>query len=209
MTIKGKLIKKLDMESGVSKAGKQWKRQSILVEQESNVDLTKTLEKVSKLDPVARDFFYNALPTALQGMIDDGQSFGVYAIATGKEMQFTNLKIGGVTSVPIMATTYQDSTLTFDEQGRDFLNEAYYYARYSKNPAEMLRLSVIDFIKLKRDTGGNPSVEEYSKFKKKHFGQSIDEIIGNPFITENVNMFDEPRKEFTDEETQIIIDAME
>ena len=43
MTIKGKLIKKLDMESGVSKAGKQWKRQSILVEQESNVDFNKDI----------------------------------------------------------------------------------------------------------------------------------------------------------------------
>ena len=43
MTIKGKLIKKLDMESGVSKAGKQWKRQSILVEQESNVDFNKEI----------------------------------------------------------------------------------------------------------------------------------------------------------------------
>ncbi len=33
MTINGKLIKKLDIESGISKAGKKWKRQSILVEQ--------------------------------------------------------------------------------------------------------------------------------------------------------------------------------
>jgi len=33
MTINGKLIKKLDIESGISKAGKEWKRQSILVEQ--------------------------------------------------------------------------------------------------------------------------------------------------------------------------------
>ena len=33
MTINGKLIKKLDIESGVSKAGKEWRRQSILVEQ--------------------------------------------------------------------------------------------------------------------------------------------------------------------------------
>jgi len=33
MTINGKLIKKLDIESGVSKAGKEWQRQSILVEQ--------------------------------------------------------------------------------------------------------------------------------------------------------------------------------
>ena len=55
MTIKGKLIKKLDMESGVSKAGKQWKRQSILVEQESNVDFNKEIvigffgDKIKKL----------------------------------------------------------------------------------------------------------------------------------------------------------------
>ena len=56
-----------------------------LINKYANVDLTKTLKEVSKLDPVARDFFYNALPTALQGMIDDGQSFGVYAFATYKD----------------------------------------------------------------------------------------------------------------------------
>lgn len=33
MTINGKLIKKLDVESGISKAGKEWQKQSILVEQ--------------------------------------------------------------------------------------------------------------------------------------------------------------------------------
>ena len=38
MEIKGKLIKKLDVESGISKAGKEWKKQSILVEQDSLVD---------------------------------------------------------------------------------------------------------------------------------------------------------------------------
>ncbi len=38
MDIKGKLIKKLDIESGISKGGKQWQKQSILVEQDSLVD---------------------------------------------------------------------------------------------------------------------------------------------------------------------------
>ena len=33
MTINGKLIRILPLESGVSKAGKEWQRQSILVEQ--------------------------------------------------------------------------------------------------------------------------------------------------------------------------------
>ena len=33
MEIIGKLVKKLDVESGISKAGKEWKRQSILVDQ--------------------------------------------------------------------------------------------------------------------------------------------------------------------------------
>ena len=33
MEIIGKLIKKLDIEGGVSKTGKEWKKQSILVEQ--------------------------------------------------------------------------------------------------------------------------------------------------------------------------------
>ena len=41
MEIKGKLIKKLDVESGISKGGKQWKKQSILVEQDSLVDFNK------------------------------------------------------------------------------------------------------------------------------------------------------------------------
>ena len=43
MDIKGKLIKKLDIESGISKAGKEWKKQSILVEQDSLVDFNKEL----------------------------------------------------------------------------------------------------------------------------------------------------------------------
>ena len=33
MEITGKLIKKLDVESGISKSGKEWQKQSILVEQ--------------------------------------------------------------------------------------------------------------------------------------------------------------------------------
>ena len=33
MEIIGKLMKKLDVESGITKAGKEWKKQSILVEQ--------------------------------------------------------------------------------------------------------------------------------------------------------------------------------
>lgn len=41
MDIKGKLIKKLDIESGISKGGKQWQKQSILVEQDSLVDFNK------------------------------------------------------------------------------------------------------------------------------------------------------------------------
>jgi len=40
MEINGKLIKKLDVESGISKAGKEWKKQSILVEQ-SGTDYNK------------------------------------------------------------------------------------------------------------------------------------------------------------------------
>jgi hypothetical protein len=33
MEITGKLMRKLDVESGVSKAGKEWRKQSIIVEQ--------------------------------------------------------------------------------------------------------------------------------------------------------------------------------
>ena len=33
MEINGKLIRKFDIESGISKAGKEWQKQSILVEQ--------------------------------------------------------------------------------------------------------------------------------------------------------------------------------
>ena len=39
MDIKGKLVKKLDKETGVSKSGKTWEKQSIMVEQ--NVDFNK------------------------------------------------------------------------------------------------------------------------------------------------------------------------
>ena len=35
MEITGKLIKKFDIESGISKAGKEWNKQSILIEQNS------------------------------------------------------------------------------------------------------------------------------------------------------------------------------
>jgi hypothetical protein len=40
MEINGKLIKKLDVESGMSKTGKEWRKQSILVEQ-SGTDYNK------------------------------------------------------------------------------------------------------------------------------------------------------------------------
>ena len=33
MEITGKLMRKLDMESGISKAGKEWRKQSIIIEQ--------------------------------------------------------------------------------------------------------------------------------------------------------------------------------
>jgi histidinol phosphatase-like enzyme len=33
MEVSGKLVKKLDLESGISNSGKEWKKQSILVEQ--------------------------------------------------------------------------------------------------------------------------------------------------------------------------------
>ena len=32
MEVKGKLVKKLDLETGISKAGKEWKKQSILID---------------------------------------------------------------------------------------------------------------------------------------------------------------------------------
>ena len=40
MNVIGKLIKKLDVESGISKTGKEWQKQSILVEQ-SGTDYNK------------------------------------------------------------------------------------------------------------------------------------------------------------------------
>jgi len=40
MNVIGKLIKKLDVESGISKTGKEWRKQSILVEQ-SGTDYNK------------------------------------------------------------------------------------------------------------------------------------------------------------------------
>jgi hypothetical protein len=41
MEITGKLVKKLDLESGISNSGKEWKKQSILVEQD--VDYNKEI----------------------------------------------------------------------------------------------------------------------------------------------------------------------
>ena len=41
MEITGKLIKKFDIESGISKAGKEWNKQSILLEQ--NAEFNKEL----------------------------------------------------------------------------------------------------------------------------------------------------------------------
>ncbi len=35
MNIEGKLVKVFDLESGTSKAGKEWKKQSILIEQDT------------------------------------------------------------------------------------------------------------------------------------------------------------------------------
>ena len=56
MTIKGKLIKKLDVESGTSKAGKEWKRQSILLEQEGDYNKEVVIgffgDKIKKLRDV-------------------------------------------------------------------------------------------------------------------------------------------------------------
>jgi len=34
MEVKGKVLRKLELETGVSKAGKEWKKQSIIIEQE-------------------------------------------------------------------------------------------------------------------------------------------------------------------------------
>ena len=36
MNVIGKLTKKLELESGISKAGKEWKKQSIIIEQTGN-----------------------------------------------------------------------------------------------------------------------------------------------------------------------------
>jgi hypothetical protein len=41
MEVSGKLVKKLDLESGISNSGKEWKKQSILVEQD--VDYNKEI----------------------------------------------------------------------------------------------------------------------------------------------------------------------
>ena len=56
MRIEGKLIKILDIETGISKAGKEWKKQSILIEQrtEYNKEVLITFfgDNISKLDGV-------------------------------------------------------------------------------------------------------------------------------------------------------------
>ena len=56
MNIEGKLVKIFDLETGVSKAGKEWKKQSILLEQDTQynkeVVITFTGDKISKLKQI-------------------------------------------------------------------------------------------------------------------------------------------------------------
>tara|TARA_R110001599_G_scaffold45055_2_gene133620 strand:- start:878 stop:1192 length:315 start_codon:yes stop_codon:yes gene_type:complete len=41
MEVTGKLVKKLDLESGISSSGKEWKKQSVLIEQ--NIEYNKEI----------------------------------------------------------------------------------------------------------------------------------------------------------------------
>lgn len=56
MNIEGKLVKIFDLETGISKAGKEWKKQSILLEQDTQynkeVVITFTGDKISKLKQI-------------------------------------------------------------------------------------------------------------------------------------------------------------
>tara|TARA_R110000772_G_scaffold91005_2_gene187478 strand:- start:448 stop:765 length:318 start_codon:yes stop_codon:yes gene_type:complete len=56
MEIKGKLIKKLNLEKGTSKSGKEWQKQSILIEQNSEFNKEVVIsffgDKVQKLKDV-------------------------------------------------------------------------------------------------------------------------------------------------------------
>jgi len=53
MEVTGKLVKKLELETGTSKAGKEWKKQSILIEQDTkyNPEVVVTLfgDNVNKI----------------------------------------------------------------------------------------------------------------------------------------------------------------
>lgn len=56
MNIKGKLKKIFDLETGISQKGKEWKKQSILLEQDTqfnkDVVITFTGDKISKLQQI-------------------------------------------------------------------------------------------------------------------------------------------------------------
>jgi archaellum component FlaC len=162
-----------------------------------NINLNEALEEISKLDKTAANFFLNALPTALQGMIDDNQAF----VSTGKQVQDTNVGLRMYPySIPIIPT---GQNITFDEKGRDFLNEAYYYGRYSSNLAEFLVDSLEGYLKfLRENPDGNE--EEYAKFKKKYFNKSIDNILTSPLINDSMNMFTAPEIDFSEEELNLI-----
>jgi len=56
MEVTGKLVKKLDLETGTSKAGKEWQKQSIVIEQNSEFNKEVVIsffgDKVQKLKDV-------------------------------------------------------------------------------------------------------------------------------------------------------------
>ena len=61
MNIEGKLVKIFDLETGISQKGKEWKKQSILLEQDTqfnkDVVITFTGDKISKLQQIKTHCF--------------------------------------------------------------------------------------------------------------------------------------------------------
>lgn len=174
-----------------------------------NITLNEALKEISTLKPEARNFFLNALPAALQGMIDNGQNISAYNILTkdkSKETRITGNYISYMQN-EINKINVTEQAITFDDTGLDFLNEAYYYAKYSNNPADFLNTALKGYVKYIQDNP-NFNSESYSKFKRKYFGTSIDNILTSPLINDQTNMFTAPEIEFSEEELKIIKQAM-
>ena len=110
MNLEGKLVKKLDIESGVSKAGKEWRKQSIVINNGSDYN-----------PEVAISFFGDEKIEIVSGLnIGDDLSVGVNISSRAwKDKYFHSIdgwKVdlkGSAGSIPTNATLEEDNGLPF------------------------------------------------------------------------------------------------